>query len=141
MAPHKAATGPAIKCPCLAPKHRGHKPQAVMPDVTITDPAPKSITLQPLDSSNNVVALQSADSVVGTLTSDNDAALAITAGADTLNWVGTIPANTPAGSVANLSATLKGTIQNAPADLSASVKVTINIPPNPVAVDLAIVFG
>ncbi len=139
MAHNKKAHGPAVKCPCLAPK--GSKPKAVMSDVNITDPAPKSITLQPLDINGGVVTLSSTDSVIGTLVSDNDAALAITAGADTLNYVGTIPANTPMGSVANLAATLKGTIQNAPADLSASVKVTINIPPSPVAVDLAIVFA
>ncbi len=134
---NKKASGPAVKCPCLAPKG-GHK--AVMPDVTLTDPLPKSISLQPLDASGAVVALSPSDAVTGTLSSDN-ASLTITAGADSLNYVGTIPADTPQGSVANLSATLKGTIKGAPADLTASVKVTINVAPSPVAVDLAIVFG
>jgi len=109
-------------------------------DVFLTDPLPRSITLQPLDVNNNPVVLTPSDLVQGTLVSDSPS-LAITAGADTLNYVGTIPANTPQGSVANLAATLKGTIQGAAADLAASVKVTINLPPAPVAVNLAIIFA
>ncbi len=138
---NKKATGPEVKCPCLTKK--GGKHGLVMPEVTLTDPLPKSITLQPLDASGNAVPLTPADNVTGTLVSDNAAALEISSdpGADSLHYVGTIPANTPAGSVANLAATLKGTIQGAPADLSASVKVTISLPPSPVAVDLAIIFA
>ena len=134
---NKKATGPAIQCPCLVPK--GGK-KAVMPDVTLTSPLPASIMLQPLDASGNPVVLTPSDTVTGTLTSDN-AGLTITAGADTTHYTGTIPANTPMGTVANLAATLTGTIQGAAANLTASVKVTINVPPSPVAVDLAIVFG
>ncbi len=136
---NKKASGPAVKVPCLSKK--GGPKRAVMPDVTLTDPLPKSITLQPLDAGGVAVPITPADSVTGTLTSDNDSALAISAGVDSLNYVGTIPANTPAGSVANLAATLVGTIQGAPADLTASVKVIVSIPPSPVAVDLAIIFG
>lgn len=134
---NKKASGPGVKVQCFAPK--GGK-KAVMPDVTITDPAPKSIALQAIDSSGNVVVLQPTDSVTGTLTSDSPS-LTIGAGADTLNYVGTIPANTPFGSVANLTATMTGTIQGSPANFTASVKVTINIPPSPVAVDLIITIG
>ncbi len=134
----KKATGPTVEVPCLKPKGSGVG--AVMPDITLTDPLPKSIKLQPLDTSGAVVNLVTGDSVTGALTSDSPS-LTIAAGADQLNFVGTIPPNTPQNSVANLAATLKGTIAGAPADLSASVKVTINVPPAPVAVDLAIVFG
>lgn len=136
---NKKATGAAVKCPCLAAKAGPKK--AVMPDITLTDPLPKSITLQPLDKDGNVVTLTPSDTVAGTLSSSDSAVLAVAAGADTLNYVGTIPANTPQGSTADLAATLKGTIQGAAADLSASVHVTINVPPATVAVDLAIVFG
>ncbi len=135
---NKKASGPAVKCACLSKK--GGPMKAVMPDITLTDPLPKSITLQPLDASGNAVPLTPADNVQGTLTSDAEH-LAITPGPDSLNYVGTIPANTPQGSVANLAATLTGTIQGAAANLTASVKVTINVPPQPVAVDLAIIFG
>jgi hypothetical protein len=135
---NKQATGPAIKCPCLCPKTGGMK--AVMPDVVLTNPLPASITLQPLDASGAGVPLTPADNVTGTLVSDN-AALTIAAGADATHYVGTIPANTPSGSVANLAATLRGTIKGAAADLAASVKVTINLPPAPTAVDLAIIFA
>ncbi len=135
---NKKATGPVVKCPCLSKKSGPKK--AVMPDVVLTDPLPKTIILQPLDASGNVVVLTPSDTVTGTLTSDS-AALTISAGVDTVNYVGTIPANTPMGSVANLAATLTGTIRGAPADLTASVKCTISVPPSPVAVDLAIIFA
>lgn len=135
---NKKATGPAVKCPCLA--HKGGK-KAVMPDVTLTDPLPASITLQPLDASGNVVALTPADNVQGTLTSSNSAVFSVTQTADSLHFVGTIPANTSQGSTTDLTATLKGTIGGAAADLNASVHVIINLPPAPVAVDLAIIFG
>ncbi len=137
----KKSTGPAVKCPCLAPKSGGKK--AVMTDVTLTSPLPSAIQLQALDAATppNVVPIGPGDSVTTTLVSDHPEFFTIAPGADNLNWVGTIPPNTPQGSVANLAATMVGTIQGAPADLSASVKVTINVPPSPVAVDLAIVFG
>jgi hypothetical protein len=111
----------------------------VMPDLTLTA-APASITLQPLDASGNPVILAPADIVTGTLTSDS-ASFIIGAGADTTHYVATIPANTPLGTVANLAATLTGTIQGAAADLTASVKLTLNIPPVPMATDLEIVLG
>ena len=135
---NKKGTGPDKKCPALAPKNV--KPNMVMPDVILTDPLPKSLTLQPVDVNGAPVVLTPADSVTGTLTSDSTN-FTIAAGADTTHYTGTIPANTPTGSVANLAATLTGTIQGAPANLTASVKVTINLPPNPVAVDLQIIFG
>jgi len=134
----KKATGSPVKCPCLAPKSTTKR--AVMPDVVITDPAPKSITLQPKDANGNPVPLTSADTVTGGVTSDN-AAFAISAGVDTTHFTATIAANTSQGTVANLAATLKGTIQGAAADLTASVKVTIDIPPSPVAVDLDIIIA
>jgi hypothetical protein len=137
--PNKKASGPAIKCPCLAPK--GGPKKAVMPGVTLTSPLPASITLQPLDAAGNVITLAAGDSVTTTLTSDNTAALAIAAGTDNLHWLGTIPANTPPGSVANLAATMTGAIGGASVSLTASVQVTIDVPASPVAVDLAIVFG
>ncbi len=137
MANNKKAHGPGVKCPCLAPK--GGK-KATMPDVLLTDPLPASVTIQPLDASGNPIALTAADIVTCTLTSDSGS-LVISDGADATHFVATIPANTPQGSVANLAATLDGTIQGAPAHLTASVKVTINVPPNPVAVDMAIIFG
>jgi hypothetical protein len=133
---NQKATGPAVKCPCLTQK--GQK-KAVMPDVTLTSPLPQTIQLQPLDSNGNPIGLAPTDTVTTTLT--DDANLTISAGADSTHYVGTIPANTSQGAVANLAATMKGTIQGAPADFTASVKVTIDVPPNPVAVDLAIVFG
>lgn len=135
---NKKATGSAIKCPCL--KAKGPGKGAVMPDVTLTDPLPSTITLQPIDASGAAVALQPADVVTGTLTSSS-VNLAITAGADTLHYTATIPANTPQGSTADLAATLVGTIQGAPANFTASVHVIIDVPPAPVAVDLNIVFG
>lgn len=133
---NKKATGSPIKCQCLRPA--GLK-SAVMPDITLTTP-PSSITLQPVDANGNPVGLSPTDTAKGTLTSDS-ASFVIGAGADTLHYVATIPANTPLGTVANLSATLFGTIQGAPANLTASVKVTLNIPPTPVAVDLDIIIA
>lgn len=138
MAANKKASGPDLKCPCLAAK--GGPKKAVMPDVTITDPAPKSIALQAIDASGAVVVLTPADSVTGTLTSDSPN-FVVAPGADTLTYTGTIPAGTPFGTVANLAATLVGTIQGSPANFTASVKLTINIPPSPVAVDLIITIG
>lgn len=135
---NKKATGSPVKCPCLKPKSGGAK--AVMPDITLTDPLPKTITLQPLDASGGVVTLAPTDVVQGTLISSN-ANFIVTPEADTLHFIGTIPPNTAQGSTADLSATLKGTIANSPADLTASVHLILNLPPNPVAVDLAIVFG
>ena len=134
----KKTSGPGIKCPCLTAKSGGTK--AVMPGVTLTSPLPASLTLQPVDASGNPVALQPTDSVTATLTSDS-AIFAISQGPSQLQFVGTIPANTPQGTVANLAATLNGTIQGAAADLTASVQVTIDVPPAPVAVDLQIIFG
>jgi hypothetical protein len=128
-----------VNVPCLSEKSKS-KPRAVMPDVTLTSPLPTSMTLQPLNAAGAAIVLTPADVVTGTLASDN-VALTISAGADSTHYTGTIPANTPQGSVANLAATLKGTIQSAPADLTASVKVTIDVPPSPVATDLAIIFG
>lgn len=135
---NKKASGPEVKCPCLAPKTASKK--MIMPDVILVDPAPKSITLQPLDANGNVVALTPADTVQGTLAS-NSPNLAVVQAADTTHYTGTIPANTPFGSTADLAATLNGTIQGAQAALTSSVHVVINIPPNPVAVDLEIIFG
>lgn len=133
---NKKASGPGIKCKMVAKGKLG----AVMPDVTLTDPLPALITLQPIDASGNVVVLTPADTVQGTLTSSS-ANLVVTQAADSLHFTGTIPANTPQGSTTDLVATLQGTIQGAAADLAASVHVIINLPPNPVAVDLNIIFG
>ncbi len=135
---NKKASGPVVKCACLAKK--GGPKKAVMPDVTFTDPLPKSMILQPLDAAGAVIVLTSADTVSTTLVSDS-AVFVVSAGVDNLNYVATIPPQTPFGSVANLAATAVGTIQGAPADLIASVKVTLNVPPSPVAVDLAIIFA
>ncbi len=117
MAANKKASGSPVKCPCLTAK--GGPKKAVMPDLTITDPAPKSIALQPIDGSGNVVVLTPTDSVTGTLASDSTN-FVIAPGADTVTYLGTIPANTPFGSVANLAATMVGTIQGSPADFTAS---------------------
>lgn len=138
MASNKKASGPALKHACLAPK--GKHVGAVMPGVTLTSPLPASLTLQPLDSSGHPVALTPADTVTTTLTSDSPN-FVITPGADGTHYVGTIPANTPQGSVANLAATMKGTIGGSPADLTASVAVTLDISPSPTAVDLSIIFA
>ncbi len=133
---NKKATGAGKKCPCLAQKG---KVGMVMPDLTLTS-VPASITLQPLDASGNAVPVSAGDTVNGTLTSDSPN-FVIAAGADSTHYGATIPANTPQGTVANLAATLTGTIQGAPADLAASVKLTLDIPPVPVAVDLEIILG
>ncbi len=137
MASNKKATGAAIKVACLSKK--GVK--GVQPDVVLTDPLPKSITLQALDANKQPVPLTPADVVQGTLVSDSANYVISNDGADTLHYVGTIPPNTPMGSEANLAATEVGTIQGAAADLAASVKVIINVPPSPVAVDMAIIFA
>lgn len=138
--PNKKAAGPAIKVGCLS-KRGGMK--SAQPDVIFTDPLPKSVVLQPLDDNKQPVPLTSADKVKGTLTSDSDKFTVVqdTTNTDTLHYVATIAANTPLGTEANLAATLVGTIQGAAADLDASVKVILNIPPNPVAVDLLISFA
>lgn len=138
MAANKKATGPDKKIGKFSKK--GGAKAAVMPDVHLTSPLPASMTLEALDASGGVVALTPADSVTTTLTSDS-ANFVISDGADSTHFVGTIPANTPQGSTANLAATMKGTIQGAAADLSASVKVVLDVPPAPTAVDMAIVFG
>ena len=127
------AKGSPIKCPCLSSQG------AVMPDVTLTT-APASITLVPIDANKNPVPLTPADNVTGTLASDSTS-FVIAAGSDTLHYTATIPANTPLGTVANLAATVTGTIQGAAASLTASVKIIINIPPAPVAVDLEIIIA
>ena len=132
----KKATGSPVKCPCLK-KKTGH--QAVMTPLTLTS-VPSSITLQPIDSGGNPVTVTPSDSVTGTLTSDSSS-FVIVSGVDTLHYTATIPANTPQGTVANLAATLVGTIQGAPADFTASIQLTLNIPPVPVAVDLEIIIG
>lgn len=134
---NKKGTGAPVKCPCL--KKKIGKVGAVMPPITLTT-VPASITLQPVDASNNPVTISSSDSVTGTLTSDSSS-FVIGAGADDRHYVATIPANTPQGTIANLAATLVGTIQGAPADLAASIQLTLNIPPSPVAVDLEIILG
>jgi hypothetical protein len=134
---NKKGSGPAKKCPCLKPKSGGKG--AVMVPITLTD-VPASINLQPIDASGNPVTISPSDTVTGTLTSDS-ASFVIAPGVDTLNYTATIPANTPQGTIANLSATAKGTIQGAAADLTASVQLTLNIPPSPVAVDLQIILG
>ncbi len=136
---NKKATGPAIKVGCLAPK--GGPIKSVGEDIVLTSPLPSSITLQALDANKNPVPLTPADSVTGTLTSDSANFVISNDGSDSLHYIGTIPPNTPMGSEANLAATEVGTIQGAAADLTASRKVIINVPPNPVAVDLAIIFG
>ena len=134
---NKKATGSPIEIACLAAKTSGKR--AVMPDQTLTS-APASITLQPVDVNGAAVPLTSADSVTGTLASDSGS-FVIGAGADTRHYVATIPANITFGTVANLAATEVGTIQNAPANLAASLKLTLNIPPSPVAVDLDIILA
>jgi hypothetical protein len=138
MAGNKKASGPAIKCPCL--KAPGGPKQAVMPTVTLTLPLPASIALQPINASGGNVTIAPTDSVTGTLVSDSPN-LVIAQAADSLHYTGTIPANTPFGSVANLAATLIGTIQNAPANFTASVQVVIDLPAVPVATDLDILFS
>ena len=134
---NKKGTGSPVKVKMT----RKGKVGAVMPDLTLTA-VPSSITLQPVDDNTppNPVTVGPADVVTGTLTSDSSS-FSIGAGADTLHYVATIPANTPMGTVANLAATLVGTIQGAPADFTSSVKLTLNIPPSPVATDLEIILG
>lgn len=136
---NQKATGSPVKVLCLAPKGAPKKIGAVQPGIVITA-VPKSITLQAIDANGNAVPIAPTDSVTGTLASDSTN-FVIGAGTDTTNYVATIPANTPFGTIANLAATEQGTIQGAAANLTASVEVTLNIPPAPVAVDLQIIFG
>jgi hypothetical protein len=132
---NKKATGPALKFNMLKKGLKG----AVMPPQTLTT-VPASITLVPVDASNNPAVISPTDAVAGTLTSDS-ASFVIVPGADTLHYTATVPANTPLGTVVNLAATLVGTIQGSPASFTASLQLTLNIPPSPVAVDLDIVLG
>jgi len=136
---NKKGTASPVKCPCFGKK--GGPKGAVMPDLTITS-VPQSITLQAVDGSvpPNPVPIGPNDTVTGTLTSDS-ASFVIAPGVDSTHYVATIPANTPQGTVANLSGTEVGTIQGAPANFTASLKLTLNIPPVPVAVDLDIILG
>lgn len=136
--PNKKATGSPVKCPCL--KAKGTSKQMVMTPLTITSPVPASITLQTIDQNGNPYTLAPTDTVTTTLASDN-AGYVISAGADNTHWVGTIPANTPQGTIANLASTEIGTIAGAAASFTASVQLTLNIPPSPVAVDMEIIFG
>lgn len=137
----KHATGPAVTCPCLSDS-KGGKAKMVMPEVVLVDPAPKAVTLQVIDPiTGNPHPLDPADVVTGTLTSDNEAVFSVVQDADTLHYTATIPANTPLGSVANLAATVNGTIGGNPQNLTASVKVTINIPPASQPLDLQILIA
>lgn len=137
---NKKATGTAMKMPVL--KAKGGKVVGMVMAPVVLTAAPSSITLQPVDGATppNPVVIQPTDSVTGTLASDSTS-FVIVPGADTLHYTATIPANTPLGTIVNLSATLVGTIQGAAANFTASVQITLNIPPNPVAVDLEIILG
>lgn len=142
VANNKRGTGAPVKCKMtqgMQQKGTAAVKGAVQNPITLTT-VPSSITLQPVDASNNPVQIAPGDTVNGTLTSDS-ASFTVAPGADSLHYTATIPANTPQGTVVNLSATLNGTIQGAPANLSASVQLTLNIPPVPTAVDLEIVIG
>jgi hypothetical protein len=137
--PNKKATGSPIVNACLAPKgSRSHAPLA-QAGIILTS-APSSLTLQPLDKNGNPVTLTPSDKVAGTLASDSTS-FGVIPGVDSTHYIATIPANTPLGTVVNLSATMTGTIGGAAADLTASLPLTLNIPPVPVATDLEIILG
>ena len=135
---NKKATGSPLTIPCFK---KGMKANAVMPPQSLTT-APSAITLQNVDGATppNPVTIGPGDSVTGTLASDSTS-FVVAAGADSLHYTATIPAQTPLGTVVNLSATETGTIQGSPANFTSSIQLTLNIPPVAVAVDLQIIIA